>query len=83
MKEKVEKLSKVLAKFADGTKNMDELTGVQRIYYDRAGLGFNKNPRNFFQKLNKNMKAKRKCSTVTNWVGKIGKPNSNQIENVY
>ena len=60
--EKFEKLSKDLANFVDGTKNLDKLIRVQKSFYDRTSLGLYKNPKKVFQKPKKNTKAKRKCS---------------------
>lgn len=60
-KEKFEKLLTNLANFVAGTNNLDKLIGVQRSFYDRAGLGFNNNPKKVFQKPKKNRKAERKC----------------------
>ena len=43
------------------------LIGVQKSFYDRTGLGFNKNPKKFFQKPNKVRMAKRKCYKCNKW----------------
>lgn len=57
MKEKFEKLSKYLANFVAGTSNLDKLIRKHN-FYERAGLGFNKNPIKKFQKPYRNKKAK-------------------------
>ena len=41
LKEKVQKLSKDLANYVAGTKNLDKFIRIQKGFGDKTGLGFN------------------------------------------
>jgi hypothetical protein len=41
LKLKVENLTKILANFTNGKKNLDNLLGSQRCVFDKAGIGYN------------------------------------------
>ena len=61
LKEKIDELTKDLAKFVKGKENLDTLLGSQKCSLDKAGLGFNQSKR---QKYYKNFFVKSSASTT-------------------
>nr|QCQ81933.1 hypothetical protein [Ammopiptanthus mongolicus] len=71
LQQKVSVLTNDLAKFVNGTKNLDMMLGAQKCSFDKAGLGYNKKVtqkylKNFF------VKASEKLETTCSFCHKSG-----------